>query len=223
MSTEADFWPLFIEDPDANILQDLSFESFAKDIGEIDFDWHFQQFQDNFSNFRDTFPFITTGTPPSLAYSTESDSEFAPSQYSYGSTPSDYSIPSEIATRSPAEHGVYGIAGALCSDVVYNDPLSFGPLPHSPPLHPAEAYTDYGTSDPSGSFFGISPEEQSLAMQQPTTHTIVAPALQPESVRVTPDSQTQVTPAKPFRCPHWQCSYGTSVSYRNLQLTYTSC
>jgi hypothetical protein len=216
MSTQADFWPLYSEDPlaDENT-QDLSPESFSKEVEEYELDWH--QYQDNFSNFPDNFP-VTTTTPPSLTYSTESNYEFAPSQYSYGLGPSEYSIPSELATRSPVEHGVYAIPGTLSSDVVYNDPLSFGPLPHppGPPLHPAEAYINYGTSDPSPSFFSISPEELSLAIQEPTT--IVAPALQ--SIEVMPDSQTQVTPEKPFRCP--QCSYGTSDSYRNLQLTYTS-
>jgi hypothetical protein len=218
MATEADFWPFFSEDPlaDASI-QDLSPESFAKYVGDIEFDRPFQQFQDNFSYFPDTLPVITTASSSLTYYSTES--EFAPSQYSYGVAPSEDLIPSEIATRSPAEHGAYAIPGAVCSDVVYNDPLSFGPLPHPPPLHPTEAYTDYGTSDPSPSFFDISPEEPPLTIQQPTT--IVAPA--PPSVRVMPDSQTQVTPAKPFRCPHWQCSYGTSDSYRDLQWAYTSC
>jgi hypothetical protein len=210
MSTGADFWPLVSEDSDAN-KQDLSFESFERYIGEIELDWSFQQFQDNLSNFRDTLPVITT--PSSLTYSTETDSEFAPSQGSYGFAPSHYSIPSEIATRGSAEHGVYG---AFCSDVAYDGSLSFGPLPPSPPLDPAEAYIDYGTSDPSRSFFNVSPEEPSLAMQQSTT--IVAPA--PQSVRVMPDSQTQVKPAKPFRCPHWQCSFGTSDSYWNLQLAH---
>ena len=212
ISTEVDFfWPLTGEDQpaDAN-KQDLSFESFEKDIGEIELDWSFQQFHDNFSNFRDTLPVITT--PSSLTYSTESESEPALSQYSYGfvSSSSEYSIPSEIAIRGQAEHGIHAIHDAICSDVVSNDPSSFGPLPPFPPSHPIEAHSDYGISDPYRPFFDISPEELPLALQQSTTNATAAL----HSTTSVQDGQTRVPPVKPYRCT--LCSYGKADPNQNL-------
>ena len=113
ISPEADvFWSLISEGTDVE-QQDLSFESFERDIGEIEFDWPFPQLQDNFSIYPDTLPVITT--PSSFTYSTDSDS-----QYSYGFAPSDYSIPSDMFDLS-----------------------SFGSLPPSPALHPVVAHPEF--------------------------------------------------------------------------------
>jgi len=192
ISPEADvFWSLISDGTDAG-QQDLSFESFERDIGEIEFDWPFPQLQDNFPIYPDTLPVITT--PSSFTYSTESDS-----QYSYGFAPSDYSIPSDVVTRGPAEHGVYIAHDSIRSDMF--DLSSFGSLPPSPVLHPAVAHSDYGTSE---FFNGSSPDDLSFTLQQ--SATFGAPGRLP--VQVTPDIQTLV---RPFQCPY--CPFASKRKY----------
>jgi hypothetical protein len=189
ISPESDiFWSLISEGTDAD-QQDLSFESFEKDIGEIEFDWPFPQLQDNFSTYPDTLPCVTT--PSSFTYSTESDS-----QYSYGFAPSDYSVPSDVVTRGTA-------------DDLYTahdfDPSSFGSLPASPALHPVEARSDYGPSDSYQFFDGSSPEDL-FTLQQ--FATFGAPGRLP--VQVTPEQPDIQTLAKPFQCPY--CPLGKTHS-----------
>jgi hypothetical protein len=206
MSTEPDFsWSVTNEDPDAN-KKDVSPESFERHVGEIELDWPLHQFRDHFAYLRDTLPVTTTQS--SLTHSTVSESELAPSQYSYALAPSEYSIPSEIATRGPEEHGVYVARDYMSSAIVPNDPSSFGSLPPSPPFHLVRAHSDYGTSDPYQPFFDIPPEEPPLAMQQ--SSTIIGPAL--HSVQGMSDGQTQVTPAREYQCH--LCSHGKPDSYR---------
>jgi len=195
MLTEVDLWPLFTEGTDSNT-QDLSFESFEKDIGEIEFDPSFFQFPDNFPILLGTPPVITT--PSSLTYSTESDS---PSQYSYGYTPSDYSTPSDVVTPGPVDQGVYATHESVYSDIFSHDLSSFGSLPPSPPLHPVKAHSDYGTLLPHHTF-GISPEALSVTLQQ--SAALTPPELLP--TRALPDTQTDTTSARPFKCP--LCPFG---------------
>jgi len=196
MLTEADLWPLFTEGTDSN-KQDLSFESFEKDIGEIEFDLSFFQFPDNFPILPGTPHVITT--PSSLTYSTESDS---PSQSSYGYTPSDYSTPSDVVTPGPVEQDVYATNNSVYSDVFSHDPSYFGSLPPSPPLYPLRAHSDYETSHPYQYIFKISPEELPVALQQPAT--ITSPEFLP--TQALPDTRTDTTSARPFKCP--VCPFG---------------
>ena len=211
MLTEADLWPLFTEGTDSN-KQDLSFESFEKDIGEIEFDLSFFQFPDNFPILPGTPHVITT--PSSLTYSTESDS---PSQSSYGYTPSDYSTPSDVVTPGPVDQGVYATHESVYSDIFSHDPSSFGSLPPSPPLHPVKAHSDYGTSLTYDSFFEISPEDLSVTLQQSPTPTL------PEllSMKVLADTRTVATSARPFKCP--LCPFGKANSFENLQSAHPAC
>ena len=195
MLTETDLWPLFTEGTDSG-KQDLSFESFEKDIGEIEFDLSFFQFPDNFPILPYTPPVITT--PSSLTYSTDSDS---PSQYSYSFAPSDYSSPSDILTPGPVDqcHDVYTTHDSVYPDVFSHDPSSFGSLPPSPPLRPVKAHSDHGTSLPH-QFFEISPEELCLALRQSATLT------SPKALPALPDTRTDTTSARPFKCP--LCPFG---------------
>jgi len=187
MSTEGDLsgWPLFAEGTDPN-QQDLSFESFEKDIGDIEFDLSFFHFSDTFPILPGTPPVVTS--PSSLTYSTESDS---PSQYSYGYAPSDYSTPSDVVTPGPVEEGVYTTHSSIYSDIFTHDLSSFGSLPPSPTLHPIKAQSDYGTSLPYQAFFGI--EEPSVDLQHP--------------MQVMPGTQTK----KPFKCPY--CPFASKRKY----------
>ena len=205
MSTEAELsgWPLFAEGTDAN-QQDLSFESFEKDIGDIEFDLSFFQFPDSFPIFPGTTPAITS--PSSLTYSTESDT---PSQYSNGFSPSDYSTHSDVVvTPGLVEQSVYTTHDSVYSDGFTHDPChpSFGSLPPSPSLHPIKAKSDFGTSLPYQGFFGISPEEPSNDLQQ----SAMSPAFLP--MQVMPGTQTNTTSAKPFKCPY--CPFGKSNALR---------
>jgi hypothetical protein len=208
MSTEPDFsWSLNNGDPDANDVSPESFERHIED-SETELDWPLHPFQDHFAYLRETLP--VSITPSSLTYSTMSESELAASQRSQHSNafaPSEYSIPSEIATRGPEEHGVYIARDYMSSAIVPNDPSSFGPLPPSPPSHLVRAHSDYRTSDPYQSFFDISPEVPSLAMQQ--SSTIIGTTL--HSVQGMSDGQTQVTPAREYQCHI--CSHGKPDSY----------
>jgi len=201
MSTEADLWPLYTEATEAS-KQDLSFESFEKDIGDIiEFDPSFFQFPENLPIFPSTTPVITS--PSSLTYSTESDS---PSQYSYGFSLSDCSTPSDVVTPGPVEQDVYANHDSVYSEIFSHDLTSFGSLPPSPPLLPIKAQSDYGTSLPYQSFFGIYPEEPSVDLQQPAT----SPAFL--HMQVTPGTRTNTASAKPFKCPH--CPFGKANSLR---------
>lgn len=195
VSTEADLLRLFTEGTEAS-KQDLSFDAFEKDFGDIECDPSFFQLLDDFTLYPGT---ITT--PSSLTYSTESDS---PSQYSYAFAPSDYSIISDADTPGSVEQGVYATHDSVYSDVFSHAP-SFGSLPPSPPLHPVRAHSDYGTSVPH-QFFGFSPEELSVALQQSATLT------SPEPLQVLPDTRTDTTSARPFKCP--LCPFGKADSLR---------
>jgi hypothetical protein len=199
MLTETDLWPLFTEATDSS-KQDLSFESFEKDIGEIEFDLSFLQFPDNFPILPGTPSVITT--PSSFTNSTESDS---PSQYSYDFDPSDYSTPSDILPPGPVEQAVYITHDSVYSGVFSHDQSSFGSLPPSPPLHPVRAHSDFGTSLPH-QFFEFSPEELSVALRQSATLT------SPEPLQVLPDTRTDTTSARPFQCP--LCPFGKANSLR---------
>jgi len=199
MSTEADLLRLFTEGTEAS-KQDLSFDAFEKDIGNID--RPFFQFPDDFSIFPGTSPVIAA--PSSLTYSTESDS---PSQYSYGFAPSDYSSPSDVITPGPVKQEVHAIHDSVYSDGFSHDPSSFGSLLPSPSLYPVGAHSDYGTSLPH-QFFEISLEELSVALQQSTT--ISSPELLP--AQVSPDTQTDITSTRPFKCP--LCPFGKANSLR---------
>jgi hypothetical protein len=216
MSTEvACFWSPTSEVADLE-KEDISLESFDKDIEELFSDWHFPEVQGTFPNYPGTFPVIST--PPSLAYSTESDSEWTPSQYSFA--PSDYSTPSDIVAGGPAEHRFYSPHDSVYSDVIPNDPLSFGPLPPSPPLNPVRAHSEYGTSNPYQPLFEIPPEDRSFAL--PLSATVVPSTLDcVQDLQVMPDTQAYATPDRPFQCP--LCPFGKAKSYQNLQLAHSSC
>jgi hypothetical protein len=193
MSTEADLLRFFTEGTEAS-KEDLSFDAFEKDFGDIECDPSFFQLPADFTLFPGT---ITT--PSSLTYSTESDS---PSQYSFGIAPSDYSIPSDADTPGSVEQDVYAAHDSVYSDVFSHDP-SFGSLPPSPPLHPVRAHSDYGTSLPH-QFFEFSPEELSVALQQSAT------PISPEPLQVLPDTRTDTTFTRPFKCP--LCPFGKANS-----------
>jgi hypothetical protein len=195
----ADFWPLFAEVIDANQQdgQDLSFESFEKDIGDI-FEF------DPASPFPDSFPILLPGTPPGIrspsssTYSTYSTGSDSPSQHSYDFAPSeDYSTASDVVTPAPS---VYTAHSSVYPDIFTHDPSSFGSLPPSPLLHPIKAQSDYGTSLPYQAFFGTSPEELSVDLPQPA----MSPAFL--SMQVMPGTQTNETSDKPFKCPY--CPHG---------------
>jgi len=215
--TEVDFWPPISEVADME-KEDISLESFDKDIEAIEdlfraSDWPFPPVQDTFSYYRDTFPDLST--PSSLTYSTESDSEPTPSQYSCGDfAPSDYSTPSDIVTGEwSAEQQLYS---PIHSDVISNGSLSFGSLPPSPPLNPVDAHSDYGTSNPYQSLFAEA-EDLSFALQQ---LAIVIPPT-PHCVQVMPDTQAYANPDRPFKCS--LCPFSKPNSYQNLQLAHSSC
>jgi hypothetical protein len=202
MSTNEDtFWAPLSDAPDVG-KEDLSFESFDKDIEDMLRDWPYQgpylQFQDTFSNFPGTVPVVTT--PSSFTYSTVSDSEPAPSQYSFEFATSDCSTPSDTFAGSPAEQGIYSPHESVYADVISNDSSPLVSLPTSPPLGP---FNSYGTSNPP--FFENSPEALAIAFQQSVN--ILPPA---HSVPVPPDTQAYATPDKPFRCP--QCPFGKAGS-----------
>ena len=152
-------------------------ELFDQEVGELDLNFPFEQFDDFLPTFYDSIP--VTSTPPALTYSTDS-------QYSSDFTQSDYSIPSESYYSS--DNGLYGTDDSIHPAVFSNGPPSI-------PLHPADAQFDFVTSDLNSNVIGISPRDLSIAMKSPPT---------PLPVHVTPASEVQMAPAsdRPFKCPH---------------------
>jgi hypothetical protein len=217
-TTEVGYWPPISEVADME-KEDLSLESFDKDIEAMEdlfraSDWLGPPVTDTFSY--DTYPDHWHSTPSALTYSTESDSEPTPSQYS-GFEPSDYSTPSDIVTGGwSAEQQFYSPHDSVYSDVISNGSMSFGSLPPSPPLNPVDARADYGTSNPYQSLFAEA-EDLPFALQQ---LAIVIPPT-PHCVQVMPDTQAYATPDRPFKCP--LCPFSKANSYQNLQLAHSSC
>jgi len=143
---------------------------------------------------------ITPIRPPSeFTLSTESSDEF--SQYSYGFSPSDSSgCLDDIATRGSMGHEVYAACNSVysASTMLSDGPPSFGPLPPSPPFHPASAPSDYGISDPSLSLCTVSPKDLILPMQQ---IIISVPPPAPPPVQTAVETHGQKPPVKRFKCP----------------------
>jgi hypothetical protein len=125
-------------------------------------------------------------TPSILTYSTDSVHEVSSSRYSYNfsQSQSDYSIPSEIDSYGSLNYGTHN---SIYSAI--------------PPLYPASAQADYETSDLNPSFVGISLEDLSTTVQQPTSFD---PTSLPVCVTPASDSEVQNAPAsdKVFDCPH---------------------
>jgi hypothetical protein len=163
---------------------------FDQEVAGLDLDLPFKQFYD-FLPTLDSIPI--TSTPSALTYSTDSVHEVSSSHYSSDFTQSDYSIPSEIESYHSLNNGFYGTHDSIHSTVSFN----------GPPFHPAEAQFDFGTSDLTPDFIGISPEDLSTAMQPPPASVVTTPL----PVHVTPASEEQMAPApdRPFKCPH--CSH----------------
>lgn len=170
-------------------------ESFDNEFGNVEFDWSPEQLDKLFSPSCVTVPVITT--PPTLTYSTESASQ---SSYSY--TFSDYSFPSDPSTGVDGMHD----SMSIYSNMFYNGPPSFGPLPPSPPPHPARALLDNGTSADYQVSFGVSPDDISPPVQLSVTP--VAPAIP----QVMSDTQEPIAPRKPYKCP--RCPFGKAMSMR---------
>jgi hypothetical protein len=209
MSPEEDaFWVPIGEAADVGKEEDLSSEGFAKYIEDLFSDWPNPQ-SDILFNILSPLPVITT--PSSLPCWTVSDSEPTASQDSYGFTPlSDYTTPSDIVTQGAAERGFYSVHDSVYSEVISNHhPLSFGSLPPSPPLDSLKADSDCRTSNLYQPFFETSPQDLPLDLQQ--SANVVTPSIHSEPVQVTPDTHTQATPAKRFRCR--LCSHGEANTY----------
>jgi len=172
-------------------------EIFDQEVAELDLDSPFQ-FDDFFTAFYDTIPVVST--PSALTYSTDTVHGVTSSHHSSDFTQSDYSIPSEIESYYSLNNGPYGSHDSSPSAVFSNG------LPYIPPLHPSKAELDFGTSDLSPNFVGISPEDLSTAMQPTPSGTTT-----PLPVHVTPDSEAQMAPApdtgRPFKCPHPGCPH----------------
>ncbi len=166
-------------------------ESFDKEVTEllVDLDLPSNQFFDFPPTFDDAISAVFT--PSILTYSTDSVREVTSSNYSCDFTPSDYSIPSEIDSYGSLNYGTHNSIYSAIS----NSP------PSIPPLHPAKSQADYDTSDLNPSFVGISLEDLSTAVQQPTS---VVPTSLPVCVTPASDVQSAPVPApdKPFNCPH---------------------
>ncbi|KAN0118541.1 hypothetical protein V8E52_004964 [Russula decolorans] len=161
-------------------------ELFDKEVAELDLDFAFEAFEpvdESFATIHDSITVISAPSSTSAVYGDTYSSDF---------TKSDYLIPSEIESYYSLNNVLYGTHGYIHSAVFSNSP------PSIPPLHPAEVQFDFGTSDLSLNFVGISSEDLSTAMPP----TSVVPTLLP--VHVTPCSEAQIAPTsdRPFKCPH---------------------
>ena len=168
-------------------------ELFDQEVSELDLDFALKPIDEFFTTFRDSvrtipdsIPFISAPLP-----STDSTVAVYGGNHSSDFAKSDYLTSPEIESNySLNNDGYYGTHGFIHSPVFSNG------QPSIPPLHPAEAQFDSGTSDLSPNFVGISPEDLSTATQPPQPI--------PLPVHVTPDSEAQMAPApdRPFKCPH---------------------
>jgi hypothetical protein len=168
--------------PQADAPSPESFDSEVdNEVGELDFNWSFDQFDDFYSVYRDSIPVNPT---PALTYATDSSYDNASSHYSNDVPPSVYSNPSEFETPSLVNDGVYTmdefIHSAMFSDYQRNQP-SF------PAVNTVEAQSDNGTSDPQN-FIEMTPGDP------PTVQQSAFPMI-----------SVQVEPSKPFKCP--QCPF----------------
>jgi hypothetical protein len=147
-------------------------ETFDNEVGDIDLDWSFEQFEDFFSTFRDTVP---ASTASAWTLSTDSAYDLDSTQYSYGITQSasEYSTPSDLETCGSVDDGLH----------VTQDSPSF------PPLNPVKAQSDYGVTDLYPNFVGISRDDISGVVP---VREMFDSKVQTVPVRVT----------KPFKCPH---------------------
>ena len=173
-------------------------EIFDQEVAELDLDFPFK-FDDFSAAFYGTIPVVST--PSALTYTTDSVHGVTTSHYSSDFTQSEYSIPSEIESYYSLNNGPYGSHDSSPSAAFSNGPSSI------PSIHLSKAEPDFGTSDLSPNFVGISPEDLSTAMQ-PTPSGTTVPI--PLPVHVTPDSVAQA-PApdndRPFKCPHPGCRH----------------
>ncbi|KAI0307936.1 hypothetical protein B0F90DRAFT_1664892 [Multifurca ochricompacta] len=186
-------------------------ESFDNEFEELEFDGAQLpiQLEDTFSTLRGTTP-VFTGSPSAFTQSTESGYDIANSEYSYlGYPTSNYSMPLDIAFQNVRVSSDYGAIDTL-HDPIYtpsfpNDLASFGPLPPSPsaspPIRVTKSQSDYGSSKPRQSHFGISPDNLSLHHQRltPTVPTALP-------VQVISETQPHTGPGRVHQCPN--CSRG---------------
>ena len=100
-----------------------------KEVEEFDFESSSKQLDDFFATLRDnTIPVVPT--PSAVTYSTESTYDVSSSQYSSDFTLSDYSIPSEIESRSSVDDGLHSHNPLT---FVYSGVFSDSPLSIPPP------------------------------------------------------------------------------------------
>jgi len=180
-------------------------ELFDKEVNELDVgDWlgPLDQYQEFFSALHDTYPVVTA--PSSFTYSTDSDHEFAPSQYS-----SSNGFMSEYSAIDPSSQAMQDLNitldNANSSDIFFGSPQPAGALP-SPP------FID-GIPDPAQLFLEVSDFPGDLPY---APNPSASPDLSTNvPIYVTPDAltQTQSAPAranwksksKPHKCVY--CSH----------------
>ncbi len=210
MSTEDCLWSLL----DESAKTDLPFfpplpqadapppESFDTEFEGLEFEGLVQLPEDPFSSFRGNTPVFTS--PSVFTHSTESAYDLAASEYSYGYSQSNYSMPLDIAFQNVRVSSEYSGVDPLQNPTYtsqFTDLSSFGPLPPtpspSPPLRMAKAQSDYGPSKSRQTHFGVSPDILSLTRQQP--HTPTVPSVLPVQMS---DKQSHAGPGRAHQCPN---------------------
>ena len=165
--------------PQADAPSPESFDSEVdNEVGELDFNWSFDQFDDFYSIYRDSIPVNPT---PALTSATDSSYDNAASQYSNDFSPSVYSNRSGFEIPSFVNDGVYTIDEFIHSAMISDYQPSF------PAVNTVETQTDNGTSDPQ-KFVEMTPGDP------PTVQQSTFPMI-----------SEQVEPFKPFKCP--QCPF----------------
>ncbi|KAI0287981.1 hypothetical protein BC826DRAFT_1108067 [Russula brevipes] len=142
-------------------------------------------------------PFTPIGAPSELTISTESSDDYSQHCHSW----------------------LDGARGLCCGQFPYSastmlsdGPPSFGPLPPSPPLHPASAPSDYGIADPS--LCAVSPKDLILPMQQ---ITISVPPPAPPPVQTAVETHRQKPPVGDSNA---LSARAVGQTYENLQSAY---
>jgi hypothetical protein len=104
-----------------------------KEVEEFDFESSFKQFDDFFAALGDNTIPVAVPTPSAVTYSTGSTYDVSSSQYSCDLTSSDYSIPSEIESRSSVDDELYSTLASVYSSAFSDSPA------YIPPPSPAKA------------------------------------------------------------------------------------
>ncbi|KAF8490814.1 hypothetical protein F5888DRAFT_1091527 [Russula emetica] len=131
-------------------------ELFDQEVAELD-----MNFPLAIQHFDEIFAFFRDSIPPSI------------------STPLALTYSDGAVYDFSLNKGLHGTHDSIHSAIFSNGP------PSIPPLHPAEAQFEFGTSDLGPNLVGISPEDLSTAMQSPPTSVVPTPL----PVHVTPTSE----------------------------------